>query len=190
MTDHPRVEVRSRADLRAWLADHHEGSGSVWLVTWRKGTPHHVPRDEVVRELICWGWVDSLPRKLDAERTMLRISPRGARSAWSAVNKAHVETARAEGAMTPAGEAAVARARENGRWEMLDAVDRLEVPDDLVAALGEAGGRDGWEAQPPNVRRGTLEWIVQAVRPETRAARVEDAARSAARGERARPYRR
>lgn len=113
MADHPCVEIASRDDLRDWLAENHASAGTVWLVTWRKGSPRHVPWPEVVRELIAWGWVDSLPRKLDADRTLLRISPRDPRSAWSGVNKAYAGAARAEGRMTPAGEAAIAAARAN-----------------------------------------------------------------------------
>ena len=49
----PRVAVRSREELRGWLAEHHAASGTVWLVTERKGRLHHLPWPEIVRELIC-----------------------------------------------------------------------------------------------------------------------------------------
>jgi uncharacterized protein YdeI (YjbR/CyaY-like superfamily) len=186
MSEAPRVEARSRDVLRDWLAENHGTSGTVWLVTWRKGTPHHLPWPEIVRELLCWGWIDSLPRKLDAERTMLRISPRDPSSAWSGVNKAHVEAARAEGRMTQAGEAAVAAARENGMWSFLDDVERLEVPPDLAEALGAA--RPGWDAYQSTVKRGTLEWIKTAKRPATRERRIAEVARAAAAGERPAPF--
>ena len=185
MAETPRVEIRSRDDLRGWLAEHHAASRTVWLVTWRRGTPHHLPWPEIVRELICWGWVDSLPRKLDEGRTMLRISPRSPRSAWSGVNKAHVEAARADGRMTPAGEAAIAAAQANGMWAFLDDVERLEVPDDLARALGPARG--AWDAYPDSVKRGTLEWIKTARRAPTRDRRVAEVARAAAAGERPPP---
>ena len=97
---------------------------------------------------------------------MLRISPRSPRSAWSGVNKAHAGAARAEGRMTPAGEAAIAAAQANGMWSFLDDVERLEVPDDLAQALGPA--RAAWDAYPDTVKRGTLEWIKTARRAPTR----------------------
>ncbi len=168
--DAPRVEVRSRAGLRAWLAENHADAGSVWLVHWRKGTPHHVPFGDLVSELMCWGWVDSVPRAVDGERSSHLISPRRAGSAWSAVNKAKVAEARRAGAMTAAGEAAVARAVANGTWTFLDEVERCEVPGDLAAALG--AHRGAWDALPRGVRRGTLEWLKMAKRAETRAGRV------------------
>ena len=186
MGEAPRVEVRSRAELRAWLAQNHAEAGTIWLVTWRKGAEHHVPWPEIVRELICWGWVDSLPRKLDAERTMLRISPRHPSSAWSGINKRHAEAARAEGAMTPAGEAAIEAARAGGMWTFLDDVERLEMPEDLLAALG--GAREGWNDYPDSVKRGTLEWIKSARTAPTRARRIVEVARAARTGERPAPF--
>jgi len=90
--DHPWVEVTSRAGLRAWLQANHAISGSIWLITWKKAVPdRHVSYDAVVEEALCFGWIDSLPRKLDEDRTMLRLSPRKSGSAWSALNKARVD---------------------------------------------------------------------------------------------------
>lgn len=182
-----RVEVRSRAELRDWLAGHHGDPGPVWLVRFRKPHPDHLPYPDTVEELLCWGWIDSLPRQLDADRTMLLIAPRRDGSAWSALNKAHVARARASGAMTPAGEAKIATAMETGMWAFLDDVERLEVPEDLATALAASGGAEGWKGYPPSVQRGTLEWIKQARRPETRARRVAQTAQAAAQGRRPGP---
>jgi uncharacterized protein YdeI (YjbR/CyaY-like superfamily) len=184
------VEIASRADLRAWLSEHHALPHSVWLVTWKKPDPRFVPYESVVEELLCWGWIDSVPRKVDAERSALRISRRKPGSAWSVVNKAHVARARASGAMTPPGEAAIAAAQSSGLWEFLDDVDRLEVPPDLAAVLEAAGLTPVWEGWPRSVRRGTLEWIKTARTAPTRAARIGDVSQSAAAGLRPSPFRR
>lgn len=184
------VEVRSRADLRAWLASNHAGHGSVWLVTWKKHTDHYVPFGDLVEELLCWGWVDSRTRGVDADRSSVLIAPRNPRSAWSAVNKAKVEAARVSGAMTPAGEALIAAALANGMWSFLDDVERLEVPDDLGAALEAAGQRATWDGWPRSVRRGTLEWIKTARTGATRAKRIADVTGSAMQGLRPSPFRR
>jgi len=104
------------------------------------------------------------------------------------VNKAHVDRARASGAMTESGEALIAAAQANGMWTFLDDVERLEVPDDLAAALG--ADRPVWDGWPRSVRRGTLEWIKTAKRPETRAKRVSDVKNSATAGLRPSPFRR
>jgi uncharacterized protein YdeI (YjbR/CyaY-like superfamily) len=188
--NHPVVTIRSRADLRDWLVAHHAESGTVWLCIHKKPSPDHVPYVVVVEELLCWGWIDSLPRSLDAERSLLMVAPRNPKSAWSAINKAHVERARASGAMTPAGEAKIALAMASGKWDFLNDVDALVVPDDLVQALTASGGMAVWDAYPRSIRRGTLEFIKTAKTPATRAARIDEVSSSAAQGLRPKNFRR
>lgn len=88
--------------------------------------------------------------------------------------------------MTPAGEHLVSIAQQNGMWEFLDDVEKLEVPEDLAIALGAA--RACWEGFPRSVRRAALEWVKTAKRPETRAARIHDIAERAQLGQRPTPF--
>jgi uncharacterized protein YdeI (YjbR/CyaY-like superfamily) len=182
------VTVRSRNELRIWLAENHASAPTVWLATYKRHHPDYLAYEPIVEELLCWGWIDSVTRALDADRSMILIAPRYPKSAWSAINKAHVERARARGAMTPAGEAKIAAALANGQWGFLDDVDRLEVPDDLGTALGDL--RPGWDGWPKSVRRGTLEWIKTAKTAPTRAARIADVVTSLKAGLRPSPFRR
>jgi uncharacterized protein YdeI (YjbR/CyaY-like superfamily) len=180
--DHPRVEVASRAALRTWLQRNHTRTTSIWLVTWKKSAgERHVPYSTVVDEALCFGWIDSLPRKLDAERSMVRLSPRKPGSAWSAVNKAKIERLMAEGRMAKAGLAAIERAKADGSWSLLDSIATLAPPPDLAKALAATPrARQHFDAFPPSVRRAILEWITQAKTPETRARRIAETARLAA----------
>lgn len=180
------VEFKSRAALREWLADNHAKATTLWAVTYKKHTPYYLAYGDVVSELLCWGWVDSVPGKVDADRSKLRISPRSPKSAWSAVNKAKVAEARVQGLMTPAGEALIEIAKSNGMWEFLDDVDRLDVPDDMAAAI--KAGRDVWDDYPKSVKRGTLEWIKTAKRAETRAKRIAEVAEAVSDGLRPRIF--
>jgi uncharacterized protein YdeI (YjbR/CyaY-like superfamily) len=189
-TDAPIVAVRSRAELRVWLAANHATAKAVWLATYRKRHPDYLAPEERIEELLSWGWIDSTPRALDSERTMILIAPRNPASAWSAVNKALVDKARASGAMTPAGEAKIAEAQANGMWDFLNDVDALIDPPDLTAALATTGTTGFWSAQPRSIRRGALEWIKKAKTPETRAKRIADVTDNAAQGLRPSPFRR
>jgi uncharacterized protein YdeI (YjbR/CyaY-like superfamily) len=188
--DAPVLTIHSRAELRDWLGANHAKGGAVWLALWKKMHPGHLPYEVVVEELLCWGWIDSTPRTLDAERSRLLIAPRNPKSAWSAVNKAHVARARASGAMTPAGEAKIAAAQASGMWDFLNDVDALIDPPDLTAALAKTGTAGFWAAQPRTIRRGTLEWIKMAKTAETRTKRIRDVTDSAAIGLRPSPFRR
>ena len=182
----PEVEVGSRGDLRAWLAANHDRAAGVWLVTWRKAAgDRHLPWVDIVRECLCWGWVDSLPRGKDDLRTMLWIAPRKPGSGWSRVNKDHIAALRAEGSMTPAGEAVIARAVADGSWAALDAVEDGVVPDDPATALdGQDGARAAWDGWPRSVRRGALEQVAAAKTPATRAKRIAAILTAAADGTR------
>lgn len=164
-----------------WLQANHAQAKSIWLVTFKKAVPDkYVPYKELVQEALCFGWVDSLPRRLDDERTMLRMSPRKAGSGWSKVNKDYIELLTAQGLMTEAGLAKINAAKQDGSWSKLDAIDRLEVPDDLLAEFSRYDSAEtNFNAFPPSTRRGILEWIANAKRPATRTKRIETTARLA-----------
>lgn len=187
-----RVELESREALRAWLEEHHERSPGIWLVTFRPGSGRgRILYDEVVEELLCFGWVDSLPRKLDEARTMLLCTPRKPTSAWSKPNKDRVARLEAQGLMRPRGQAVVEAARARGTWAALDDVEALIEPPELRAALDATpAAREAWDTFPRSAKRGILEWIVQAKTRETRARRIDETVRRAAVGERANQWRR
>jgi uncharacterized protein YdeI (YjbR/CyaY-like superfamily) len=186
-----RVALGSREELRAWLAAHHATSRGVWLITARRGTGRPtIPYDAVVEEALCFGWIDSLPRSLDGERSMRLLTPRKPTSNWSRVNKRRAEKLIAEGRMTQAGQDAVDAAKASGRWEALDAVEALTVPPDLAQALSaDATAAATFEAFPRSAKRAILEWIAAAKRPETRARRVATTVSEAAAGRRANQWR-
>jgi len=175
-----QVEIDSRSSLRDWLSLNHLLTDSIWLVIWKKGDPRYVAYNDIVEEALCFGWVDSLPRTLDEARSMLLLSPRKLGSAWSKANKGRVEKLITLGLMMPPGLAKIEAAKANGLWDKLETVDALEVPEDLAKALAVyPSARQNFDAFPPSGRRGILEWIIQAKRPETRQARILETAEKA-----------
>ena len=185
------VQISSRAEWRSWLEANHAASDGAWVITFKKHMgERHVPYADVVEEALCFGWIDSLGRKVDEDRWKLLCTPRKPGSGWSRPNKERVERMVAEGRMTPAGAAVIEAAKRDGSWKALDAAAKLEEPDDLRAALdADPAARRHWDAFPPSTRRGILEWIGNAKRPETRAKRVETTAAEAARNVRANQWR-
>jgi uncharacterized protein YdeI (YjbR/CyaY-like superfamily) len=186
-----QVEIKSRAQWRRWLISHHTQAEGIWLVTWKKNSGGaHVTNDEIVEEALAFGWIDSKPRALDEQRTMLWLAPRKARTGWSAPNKARIQRMTAAGRMHAAGLAKIEAAQRDGSWTKLDAVEQLSVPPDLAAALKKLPpAAKHFDAFPRSAKRGILEWIEQAKRAETRARRVEETATLARQNERANQWR-
>lgn len=183
-----RLWVPDRASWRAWLEAHHSREAGVWLVSFKKATGKpRVEYEDAVEEALCFGWIDSVVRPLDADRTMQLFSPRKPRSPWASSNKARVERLVAARLMRPAGLAKIEQARRDGSWDMLVAVESLELPPDLRAAFAVApqAARTHWDAFSPSSRRALLWWIHTAKRPETRARRIATVVDEAAHDRRA-----
>lgn len=188
LDDAPFVEADDRETWRVWLQANHATAAGAWLVTWRPRSGHaFLDYEAAIEEALCVGWVDSTGGRVDDDRGKLYFAPRKARSVWAATNKARVERLIRDGRMAPAGLAAIERAKRDGSWEVLDSVERLEVPADLAAALAaRPPAAANFAAFPPSARKMHLGWIATAVRPETRAARIGTIAEAAARNQRAR----
>ena len=169
-----KVEVRSRDELRAWLAANHDRREGVWLVTAKKQAgAAFLDRWDVLDELLCFGWIDGIRRKLDDLRTMQLITPRR-QQAWAQSYRDRAARLEAEGRMADPGRAAIARSKALGLWEATAAVDALLVPPDLRAALRASGSADTWfDAAAPSYRRNLLRWLAAARTAPTRRTRVD-----------------
>lgn len=186
-----RIQPKDRGALRAWLFEHHLTSTGVWLITMKKGhDDNRISWDDAVEELLCVGWIDSKPRKLDEKRSMLLCTPRKPTSAWSAINKARVEKLIAARLMRPRGLELVALAKKTGTWTALDSVAAMVEPEALRAALDQvAAARANWDAFPPSAKKGILEWIQNAKTDQTRERRIRETAALAAKNVRANQWR-
>ena len=187
LDDAPMVHADDRGVWRAWLEANHATARGAWLVTWRARSGRQgLDYEAAIEEALCFGWVDSTAGRVDDDRGKLYFAPRKPRSVWAATNKARVERLIAAGMMAPGGLSAIERAKANGSWTVLDSVERLEIPDDLAAALAATPPADAnFAAFPPSARKQLLGHVATAIRPETRAARIAKIAAAAARNERA-----
>ncbi len=183
------VQVESRDELRVWLEENHTRTEGVWLITYKKCVPEkYVEYDAIVEEAICFGWIDSQARGLDDERSMLLFTPRKKGSMWSAVNKRRIERLDAVGAIHEAGWAKIDAAKEDGSWTLLDDVEALIHPADLLEALDENPvAKANYEAFPDSAKKGILWWVKSAKRDTTRAKRIAETVEKAAKNIRAKP---
>lgn len=179
---YPQIEVTSRAEWRAWLEAHYSRAEGIWLVTYKQHCgERYVPYDAIVEEALCFGWIDSLPRKLDRDRTQLYISPRRPGSPWSRLNQQRVQRLIKQGQMTAAGQDKIDQAQKDGSWSIYDEVEDLIIPPDLAAALQANEPAQGYfQAFSNSAKKGILWWIKSAKRPATREQRIEKTVRLAA----------
>jgi uncharacterized protein YdeI (YjbR/CyaY-like superfamily) len=185
------IHPKTRAEWRTWLEEHHTRKEGVWLISYKKSTGKaRFDYEEAVEEALCFGWIDSKGNKLDDERSLLWFAPRKPGTGWSKLNKTRIDKLTAEGLMMPAGLAKVEAAKQDGSWNALDSVEALEIPPDLKKAFAaNKTAQQYFDAFPRSAKRGILEWISNAKRPETRAKRIEETVSLAGKNIRANQWR-
>ncbi len=151
------LRVSTRKAWRDWLAKHHAKEKEIWLVFYTRasGKPR-IPYNDAVEEALCFGWIDSIVKKLDKDSFAQRFSPRKPGSQWSEMNKERVRRLSREGKMTPAGLAAAGAHKP------------FAVPPDILKRL--RADKNVWknlQGFPDSYRRIRVGWIVGArKRPE------------------------
>jgi uncharacterized protein YdeI (YjbR/CyaY-like superfamily) len=183
------LRVTTRKAWRNWLAKHHADSDGVWFVYAKKGTGEPtVGYEESVLEALCFGWVDGLLKSMDETFYKRRFTPRKPRSTWSPSNMRRVAELVEAGLMTPAGQALVDAARENGMWDRPTEAQRTkpltEPTPELQKALdGNPRAKAGFDALTPGRQRTYIRWIAAAKREATRGRRIAQALASLEEGE-------
>jgi len=180
------VHPKTRSAWRQWLQDNHSSSQGIWLIYHKKQSGRRAfSYGEAVEEALCFGWIDSAPRKLDDKRAMLKFTPRKPLSAWSKLNKQRIKKLMKDGMMTDAGLSKIKRARKDGSWHKLTSsdshIDNDSLPGELLKAFGKnKKALKNFRSFAPGYRKRFLFWISSAKRPETKEARIEQTIRMAA----------
>ena len=179
-----QIEIASSEELRGWLDENYAHAESVWLVTYKKSKPEkYVSRWDVLDELICFGWIDGIRRKLDEHRTMQLISPRKVEH-WAKSYKERAARLTNEGKMHVAGLKSIEASKASGLWNFMDDVDNLIVPKDLEEALSaKAVAKEFFYALNDSSKRFALRWLKLAKTEKTRKNRIEKIALLSAKGE-------
>lgn len=184
---YPIYHAESRAQWRAWIHTHHASAPGVWLCSWRAVTGLPVcPYPEAVEEAICFGWIDSTVTILDDDRALQLFTRRKPKSTWTRLNRRRVADMEAAGLMTDAGRRSIQIAQANGYWTIYEQVEDLIEPPELAAALDtQPEARSNWDRFPPSARKNMLWWVISAMKPETRTARIDRVVEQAALNQRA-----
>ena len=165
------LQLTSRRQWRAWLTRHHRSTPGVWLVFHKVHTGiKSIPYEDMVREALCFGWVDSLVKRLDADRYAIKVTPRRPASKWSDTNRKRWSELKAAGLLTPAG---LAAAPTDTTYTPRPVIPKL--PAYIAKALkAHAKAWTFFRTLPPTDRRDFVVWIHIAKRPETRERRIRE----------------
>ena len=166
-----RLDVRTREAWRRWLVKHHASSPGVWLLRHKQHTGvRSMPYEDLVREALCFGWVDSLVKRLDDDRYAIKVTPRKPTSKWSDVNRKRWKELEAAGLLAKPG---LAAAPTQNRYAPRPAIPELPA----YVARAFKTNPEAWQnfqSLARTSRRDFVVWIHIAKRPETRERRIRE----------------
>jgi uncharacterized protein YdeI (YjbR/CyaY-like superfamily) len=167
------LDVRKRQQWRTWLEAHHDSVSEIWLVFHKRHTAEEcISYDDAVEEALCFGWVDSLVRRLDENRYARKFTPRKPESRWSTSNRERYAQLEARGLLAAPGRQRVPTERSGDAPRPSVSVIPLYIEKPL-----QADGRawDYFVQLPASYRRAYIAWIDSAKREETREKRLREA---------------
>jgi uncharacterized protein YdeI (YjbR/CyaY-like superfamily) len=170
--------LSKRDEWRSWLEEHHHHKKEVWLVYYRASTGQPgLNYDDSVEEPLCFGWIDSVIKKIDHEKYARKFTPRRAGSKWSASNKRRVLRMIEAGCMTPAGIGKVDFALNEVKEQVEPGMERpiLALSEGLRQTLMESV--KAWQMfnrLPASQQRQYIGWIMDAKKTESRQRRVKE----------------
>ena len=178
----PTLYIPNREEWRKWLEKHSESEAIIWLIYYKKHTGKpSIPYNDAVEEALCFGWIDSLVRRIDEERYMQKYTPRKLKSTWSKHNVRRVEKMIAEGKMTPRGLELYQYAVDNVLLPEMEERSGRErmfpgVPDFFKKALADnPKSEKSFNSLAPSHKLQYLGWIMDAKKEETRERRMKEA---------------
>jgi uncharacterized protein YdeI (YjbR/CyaY-like superfamily) len=162
-------------DLGEWLALNHASENELWVKIFKINTGiQSVTWNDVVIEVLCWGWIDGVKKSLDDQAYLQRITPRTKRSNWSKRNTEHVERLLKEDRMKEAGLVHVRAAKKDGRWQNAYVVSEMEIPTDFLATLeSKPDVKAFFETLTKSSRYVIAYGLISAKKPETRQKRFD-----------------
>ena len=172
-----QLYVKSSQEWRQWLSANHQSESEVWLIFYKKasGEPS-LEYETAVEEALCFGWIDSIIKKIDDHRYARKFTPRKDNSKWSESNKKRIAKLIDDGRITEYGLAKVEIAKQNGQWDKDDRPQiGLTIPAELKKALASnKKAKEFFNALAPSYQKQYIGWISAAKRPETKDKRVQE----------------
>ena len=170
-------DARTIERWRAWLAKHHASEPEVWLIFHKKHTGKtSVAHGDALDEALCYGWIDSLVKRIDGDRYAIKFTPRKADSNWSTANIKRYEALKAGNRLAAPGIARSPEGRPVVDGPPPDSLPTSAMRGDVEKALKKDGhAKTAFEALAPSHQRRYVSWIAMAKREDTRQKRLSEA---------------
>ena len=172
-----QLYVTNRDEWRDWLFENHAGEAGIWLVFYKKETSKPtIEYEAAVEEALCFGWIDSIIKKIDDAKYARKFTPRTDKSKWSQLNKKRANRMIKQGRMTGAGLEKIKAAKKTGLWDK-DPRPRIsfDIPPEFAKALARnKKAKDFFDKLAPSYRKHYIGWIAVAKRPETKMRRIAE----------------
>ncbi len=171
-SDLTTLDVRTRGAWRRWLATHHASSPGIWVLRHKQHTGvAAMPYEDLVREALCYGWIDSLVKRVDDNRYAIKVTPRKPTSRWSAINRTRWTRLEAAGLLAAPGLSAAPTEKSYAPRPQI-----AQLPAYIARAFkANAKVWQNFRTLAPTYRRHFVVWIDTAKRPETRERRIREA---------------
>ncbi len=168
------VFFKTRKELRSWLKSNYTNPDGIWAIFYKKTSGlGDLSWEALVEECLCFGWIDSLPGKVDDQRTKIYISPRKTNSGWSRRNKLVLIDLEARGLLEQPGIQSIERAKTNGSWERFDLAESLTLPTELKDFFKlDQGFKQAWGDLTEAKQRQFLQQIYDVKTADTRTKRI------------------
>ena len=183
------------AELRAWFETHHASAAELFVGYFKKDYYKKHAKEpglthaEAIEQALCFGWIDSIGRRIDDERHQVRFTPRRKGSVWSAVNVASVARLAEQGLMRPAGQKAFDERKPDrvAVYSYEQPAGAELTPEQNAQLKAHPAAWEWFSAQSAGYQRAAVHWVVSAKRADTRSRRLSQLIEDSAAGRRVPP---
>jgi uncharacterized protein YdeI (YjbR/CyaY-like superfamily) len=172
-----QLYVIKRDEWRKWLSKNHAAKSGIWLVFYKKETSKPtIEYEAAVEEALCFGWIDSIIKKIDTTKYARKFTPRTDKSNWSQLNKERANKMIKQGRMTEVGLAKIKTAKKTGLWAKESRPQiSFDVPPEFAKVLvRNKKAKENFDKLAPSYRKFYIGWIAVAKRPETKKRRIQE----------------
>lgn len=172
-----QLYFKTSDDWREWLKSNHDKEQEVWLIFFKKETGEpSIEYESAVEDALCFGWIDSIIKKIDEKKYARKFTPRKDSSKWSELNKKRIAKLIKNNRMTEIGLAKIETAKKNGQWDKPDRPNiQFDVPKEFQSALNQnKKAKENFNQLAPTYQKQYIGWIIVAKRQETKERRIRE----------------